>query len=1074
MKSFRIALVSLFAMIATAIQAQTVTGNVKDSTGEGVIGATVMEKGTKNGTITDMDGNFTINVAKGKTLVFSYIGMKEKQVKVTGDSPINVVMEDDNTTLNDVVVIGYGTVRKKDLTGAVASVNAKQIENVPVSNVSEALTGKMAGVNITTTEGSPDADIKIRVRGGGSLSQDNSPLYIVDGFEVSSISDIAPSEIESIDVLKDASSTAIYGARGANGVVIVTTKSGKEGKVQVAVNSSLAWKKVSKYVKTMSPYDYAYYQYELGNANYGNFDDLDIWKSVEGTDYQDELFGRTGLQKQFNANVSGGSKDVKFNVGYNHIDEESIMIGSGYKKNNINAKINANINQWLKFDFQARLAHTRLDGLSGGADTNESNASGSIVANTITYRPVNPLSESADDDDETSSSSMRSPLQRITDTYKKQERFQQSYNGALTWKPWKGWTFRTDFGYTWKYNNTEQVWGSNAAVNSKYGYNGHPQGQWINQDNKNWKNSNTITYDTKKLFTSNDHLNVMVGQEWSYSETKTRTNTSVNFPESFTTNDVLSYTSTGLALDNEVTLSEPETMLSYFGRINYTLADKYLLTATFRTDGSSKFGKDNRWGFFPSVALAWRISDEAFMQGASSWLSNLKARLSFGTAGNNRISSGSISMLYSLASNTSKAPYFNEVRASMLAHSTRLYNPNLKWETTVTRNFGIDYGFFRGRLNGSLDLYWNTTSDLLMQVTIPSQTGYRTQYQNFGQTSNKGVELTLNAVLADTKNFGLNFNANIAYNSMKIDKLERGGGWQSSSWSGSTISLYEDFLIEEGGKLGELYGYKTNGFYTVYDPATGTGDLMLNAKGQWVFADPARNDNPKTGLKPGAIKYEYDENGEMIKSRLGNTIAPVQGGFGFDGRWKNFDFNVFFNYSLGNKIVNGSKLAASFNSGSKREYNLVNDFAINNRYTYIDPVTGQNLSNMSAGAIAEYEGGAEAIMARLNEINAGANIWNPASMSTMYIVDYAVENASFLRLQNVTIGYNLPKNWLRNIFIQSVRVYVTGYNLLTFTDYSGYDPEVDTSSKKNPMCPGIDYAAYPKSRTFTVGLNVTF
>lgn len=340
--------------------------------------------------------------------------MKTKKVNIAGKSSINVVLEEDNTTLNDVVVIGYGTVRKKDLTGSVTSVSSKQIENVPVSNISEAMTGKMAGVNITTTEGSPDADVKIRVRGGGSLSQDNSPLYIVDGFPVSSISDIAPSEIQTIDVLKDASSTAIYGARGANGVVIVTTKSGKEGKTQVNFNASFGLKKITKMVKTMSPYDYAYYQYELGSTEYGNYNDLDIWKSKEGTDYQDELFGRTGNQKQYNVNVSGGSKDIKYNIGFSHTDEKSITLGSGYAKNNVNAKLNANLNKWLSLDFNGRMAFTKLDGLNGGADTNESNASNSIVANTVRWQPVESLSSSDDEDDENSTSQRRNPLQRIT------------------------------------------------------------------------------------------------------------------------------------------------------------------------------------------------------------------------------------------------------------------------------------------------------------------------------------------------------------------------------------------------------------------------------------------------------------------------------------------------------------------------------------------------------------------------------------------------------------------------------------------------------------------------------------
>ena len=1076
-KVIRTALLFALLIIVGNISAQTVKVNVTDATGETVIGATVMEKGTSNGAITDFDGNATVKLSgKNNHLVISYVGMKTKTIDVKGKKEIKVVMEDDNTTLNDVVVIGYGTVKKKDLTGSVSSISEKQIANIPVSNVSEAMTGKMAGVNITTTEGSPDADVKIRVRGGGSLSQDNSPLYIVDGFPVSSISDIAPSEIQSIDVLKDASSTAIYGARGANGVIIITTKEGKEGKTQVSFNGLLGWKKVTKTVKTLSPYEFAQYQYELGSTDYGNYNDLDIWKSVEGSDYQDEIFGRTGLQKQYNASVNGGSKDIKFNIGFSHTDEESIMLGSGYAKNNINAKLNAKLNKWLSFDFNARLGFTKLDGLSGGADTNESNAANSIVANTVAYAPVETLTSSDDEDEANSTSTRRTPLQRITSTYKYQERFQQNYNAGLNWKPFKNITVRTEFGYGWRYNNTEQVWGSDATTNSKYGYNGQPQAQFVRVDQRDWRNANTITYANDKLFGGRDRINVLIGQEWSSTEKTTRTSTSVGYPTSMTIGEVLANTSAGTALPNESDIAADENMLSYFGRINYTMADKYLATFTLRADGSSKFGKGNRWGYFPSLALAWRLSEEDFMKSTSSWLSNLKLRLSVGTAGNNRINSGLLSTTYSMASNTSKAPFFNEERQSMLEHGTYLYNPDLKWETTITRNIGIDFGFLRGRINGTLDFYWNTTKDLLMQTVVPSSTGYSYQFQNFGKTSNKGVELTVNTVIVDRKKWGLNFNFNIAYNKNKIDELNMENPWQSSSWSGSTISKYEDFKIEEGGRLGELWGFKTNGFFTVYDPVSNPdGQLVLEGT-TWKLREGIVDNSPSiTGgsYYPGGLRVEVDENGDPLKQRLGNTVPTTTGGFGFDGRVGNFDFNVFFNYSLGNKIVNGTKLANAFYHGSAKNYNLVSDFALGSRYTWIDPETGLNLGRPSTSTIAAY-GGADAMIARLNEINSGASIYNPAGVSTMQLIDYAVEDASFLRVQNITVGYTLPKKWMKSIFLDSVRIYFTGYNLFCFTGYDGYDPEVDTSSKKNPMCPGIDYAAYPKSRTFVGGINVTF
>ena len=1080
-ENMRTLLLMLFAAISLSVSAQTITvkGNVKDTSGEPVIGASVVEKGnTTNGTITDLDGNFSIKIDGKKTLVISYIGMKTQEIAIQGKKVINVQMTDDSKALDEVVVIGYGTVNKRDLTGSVASVNSKDLAVVPVSSATEALTGKLAGVSITTTEGAPDADVKIRVRGGGSLSQDNSPLYIVDGFPVSSISDIAPSEIQSIDVLKDASSTAIYGARGANGVIIITTKSGKEGKVQVDFGASYGFKKVTKLNKVMSPYDYVAYQYETGRTEeYGLFEDMDIWKTMEGTDYQDEIFGRTGNQAQYNLNVSGGSKQLKYNISYAHNDEKSIMLGSGFNKDNVNAKINSELNKWLSLDFNVRMSYSTLDGLSGGADTNESNAANSIVANATRFRPVNPMAYDESDDEANNAYTTKNPLERLLGVYKKKTTFNQNYNAGVNWKPFKNFTFRSEFGYGWKYEDTDQVWNADGAQNSKLGYNGQPQAVFTRVTTKNWRNANTLTYDNKKLFGGRDRINVLLGHEVSSNEKKTLENTSVAFPTSMSIEEVLSTAGAGTALPNQTTLAAKENLLSFFGRANYTLMDKYLLTVTVRADGSSKFAKGNQWGVFPSAALAWRISDEQFMQNTRNWLSSLKLRLSYGTAGNNRINSGLTYTAYSLSSNTARAPFFNGDRTSMMELGSYLYNPKLKWETTVTRNFGIDYGFWNNRLSGSIDLYWNTTNDLLMKTEIPANAGYNYQYQNFGSTSNKGVELSMNAIIADKKKFGLNFNFNISYNRNRIEKLNTDNPWQSSGWGGSTIAKYEDFRVEEGGRLGEIWGYKTNGFYTAYDPVTNPeGELVLNGT-NWVLKDGLKDNSVNiTGGSyfPGGLKVECDENGEPIKQKLGNTVAPVYGGFGFNGRAGNFDFTLFFNFSIGNKIVNATKLATSFFAGTSYGYNLNEDFCSGKRYTWIDPTTGYNLGKSISSDALAYYGGEAGIISRLNQINANASIYNPVAVTQMQLTDYAVENASFLRVNNITIGYSLPKSWIRKCYMQNVRIYVTGYNLFCLTNYSGTDPEVDTSSKRNPMTPGIDYAAYPKSRSFVGGINVTF
>lgn len=403
------------------------------------------------------------------------------------------------------------------------------------------------------------------------------------------------------------------------------------------------------------------------------------------------------------------------------------MLNSGFKKDNVNAKIKSELNKWMTLDFNARLSYSTIDGLGGGADTNESNAANSTVANATVFRPVDSLKYS-DDDEENSSAQQKSPLERLLATDKTRNTFNQNYNVGLNWKPFKNWTFRSEFGYGWKFDDTEQYWGVDAVSNSKYGYNGQPQAYLLREKTMSWRNANTLTYDNKKLFKGRDKLNVLIGHEVSSSQRKSIENVSVAFPVTMNFDDMKANMGSGKALANQSTIAAKENILSFFGRVNYTMMDKYLLAVTVRADGSSKFGSGNRWGVFPSAALAWRISDEAFMSNTQDWLSALKLRLSFGTAGNNRINSGLLSTTYSLGGNDARNPFFNGESTTMLEHGTNLYNPDLKWETTVTRNIGIDYGFWNNRISGAIDFYWNTTRDLLMRTEIPSLSGYNYQY----------------------------------------------------------------------------------------------------------------------------------------------------------------------------------------------------------------------------------------------------------------------------------------------------------------------------------------------------------
>lgn len=1061
---------------ALSAQDKTVSGVVKDVTGETIIGASVMVKGTKVATITNIDGAYKLNVpAKGKTLLISYVGMEKQEVAITGNV-VNVTLKNDDKTLDEVVVIGYGTVRKKDLTGTVGSVSGDVLRNTPVTSAAEAITGRIAGVQVTTTEGSPDAEIKIRVRGGGSISQDNSPLYIVDGFPVNSISDIAPSDIQTIDVMKDASTTAIYGARGANGVIQITTKSGKEGKISVSLNSYFGVKKVTKLLDVLSPYEYVMYQYELDpgssttfNNYYGVYNDLDIYKSIKGTNWQKEMFGRNAVQKNYNLSVNGGSKATRFSLGLTRSDEESIMLGSGYERNNINFKLNTEISKNFSLDFNTRLAYTIID----GAGVSSGSGATTRLRNAVKYAPTKGLREfsSALDDDEStnnpeSASLLYNPIQSTNDEYKKEIRFVNSYSAALNWDLAKGLRFRSEWGYDFITNRTDNVWGP-ATSNAK-NYAGQPIGLIYNASGYTWRNANTLSYN-KKNFIQGHNLNLMIGEESTSSFLKSTTLESRFFPADMTAQNVLAMMTLSNYPQKDISkIGAANNMLSFFGRANYSIEDKYLMTFTLRSDGSSKFAAGNRWGYFPSAAVAWRITEEDFMKSETDWLSNMKLRGSIGTAGNNRISDGLWKQSFSTTGD--KAYYTGETEDSYLISSSTLYNPKLKWETTFTRNVGLDYGFFKNRINGAVELYWNSTTDLLLQAPLATGSGYSFQYQNLGETSNKGVEFNIDAVLIEKKDFSLTASFNIGFNKNRVEKFQNGDvnfKTYSSGWNG-TAAPTDDYIVRQGEPLGQMYGYETDGMYSFDDF---TFDTTTK---KWKIAAGVPDNSAITSagnyFGPGALKFKdisgpdgipdgkIDENDKTV---IGNANPIHTGGFNITAKLKGFDFSSFFNWSYGNKVYNANKIDNSAYLLTRKYQNLSSEMSLANRFTTIDPATGNNIYN-----------GTNANPELLKQINANATIWHPI-MTTTPLHSWAIEDGSFLRINNVTLGYSIPTKTMKKLGMTSLRVYVTAYNLYTFTKYSGFDPEVDTR-RSTPLTPGVDYSAYPKSISMVGGFNITF
>lgn len=745
--------------IEALAQRITVEGIVTDSNGEPIIGATVIEKGNKtNGVVTDLDGKFSITVSeKKKVLVITYIGMKPQEVVSQPGKLLKVKMEDESQLLDEVVVVsvGYGNARKRDLTGAISSVGENTLKNIPVTSASSALTGRLAGVSVITSEGSPDASVSIRVRGGGSITQSNEPLFIVDGFEVSGIDDIPPTDIESIDVLKDASSTAIYGAKGANGVILVTTKSGRTGRTEVSFNASVGFSRMYNQTEVLSPYEYVYLQRELDSSDnagffdkFGRWEDINNYKARVGTNWQDMLFGNTGIKQNYNLNISGGSKDLIYSLSYTHDDESYIMSVSNFKRDNLNLKLTKKFGDKLRLDFNAKMTNRVVDGPSV--------SSGSKLRDAIKYPNIGTLTDLSDEDlagdDEIlieNISNLNDPMFNITNEYKKQTKFNNNYNVALIWNIIKGLEWRAEGTYGYSYDRTDNIWLANTGeANSKAGQPVARRQYW---NGNNWTLRTVLNY--KFDIQKKHRFDIMAGWEAKHSQRDEMEINADYYPADYTVDNILAMWNNGTSEPTYTTIEEPSRSMSYFGRLNYIFNDRYYLTFTLRSDGTNVFAPGNKWGIFPAGSLAWRISDEKFMDPVRNWFNNLKLRASYGKSGNARVGSY-WRQTYSPVTNTKNLYYQNEIGQSSLQPSTRLRNENLTWESKYSTNLGLDMTFWN-RLNVTFDFYNDVTKDLIMEIQLPSVSGYRTQYQNLGQTTNRGVELSLNANLINKKDFFL-------------------------------------------------------------------------------------------------------------------------------------------------------------------------------------------------------------------------------------------------------------------------------------------------------------------------------
>ncbi|HEY4788325.1 MAG TPA: SusC/RagA family TonB-linked outer membrane protein, partial [Bacteroidales bacterium] len=851
-----------------------------------------------------------------------------------------------------------------------------------------------------------------------------------------------------------------------NGVVIITTKSPQGGKTTVSYNGWVQVKTLPKELSVLSPYEFALLQYELAslrgstalssyNNYFGVWGDIDIYKNLQGTDWQKQMFGQNTFSQSHNISVMGGTQTTKYNVSVTRTDDPGLMVGTGYKRTNLNFRLSHDLSKPLTVELGARLSDTEVDG-AGTANSNSSTK----VRSAVTYRPVNGLADFIPVDVEDLSnqldltSGLADPVTLANQSYEKQPRFSLNLNSAVSWRITPNLTFRSDFGVDYNYNKDNRFYGPLTTTAKNNG--NLPLAQIISTTNPGYRWANTFTYNVTGLGEKHD-LNMLLGQEMLSEYTSTITSTSRMFPADIAPEKALALMTLGSQEYTGTTTTPNERLASYFGRANYTFMKRYLITFTLRADGSSKFAPGKQWGYFPAAAIAWRLSDESFMK-SYDFISALKVRASLGEAGNNRIPDDSYRQTYKLDS--SKPIEFNEVQQPYYdPASTILYNPDLKWETTITRNVGLDFGLFKNRVNGTMDLYWNTTKDLIVQSTVPSYLGYSTQFRNIGQTSNRGIEITVNGVAVNTKDFTLSASFNIGMNRSRIDKLDGVNSKPiTSGWASTDLREVDDFVLQVGQPVGLIYGYVADGMYKIddfnYDPVKKTYTLKPGIPDD-------RNIISAVNFGPGSLKLKKLSPDTSVvispdKDRkvIGNTNPLSSGGFNITSTYKGFDLTLFFNWVYGDKVYNANKI--DFTSYWNRQYtNYLSTVDYAHRYKYID-----GSGNIVTDPVA------------LADLNKNATMWSPL-MGRPVVTSLAVEDGSFLRLNNVTLGYSLPKKLISKVHMTQFRLYCTIYNAWLLTNYTGYDPEVNTI-RTTSLTPNVDYNAYPKARSYTVGVNVTF
>ena len=997
-----------------------IKGKVTDSEGFELPGVSIMVKGTQRGTVTNQEGLFQLEMPKNAaTLVFSFVGYISQEITVTGNQNLEIKLLTDTKALNEVVVVGYGSVKKRDLTGSVASISSSELKAQPINSFNQALQGRVSGVQVTNSSNAPGGGITIRVRGGNSISANNDPLYVIDGFPITNpapasgasnsasypnpLSSINPSDIESIEVLKDASATAIYGSRGANGVVLVTTKRGKEGKATVDFEAYYGVQQITKMLDLISGEQHTAAKNEqlrnlgfaerYGNPN-GSYPKTPA-EYGEGTNWQKEIYRAAPIQN-YQLSFSGGNEKLRYLISGNYFNQDGIVITSNFKRYTSRLNLDAQVSKRLKVGTNFTISRSMNNSV------NELGTNG-VVGAALTVSPASPVYDSNGNyqllnvGPGSGFGNYSNPVAvaRTTTNLLTTDRVLGNIFGEI--QLYKGLSARISVGADILNTRRNIFYTPQTLIANNvngYGSNG-------TSSNLNLLNENILTYTTS----FKEHaFDVVAGVTFQSNHEERTYSEAQDFP-----NYTLGANNLGLA-DKPLPPSgsvQEWGLNSYLGRLNYRFKDRYLFTVTGRIDGSSRFGNNNRYGFFPSGAFAWRISDEAFLK-SSKVVSDLKARVSYGITGNDGIG------LYSSLSQYGTGRTVFGDQQVLMTQASRIANPDLKWEKTAQFDVGFDLGLYNNRLQFTADYYVKTTSDLLLGVQLPVTTGFTSVTRNVGSLENKGFEFGINTVNIDGV-VKWTSNGNISFNQNKVLKLNDADQYLVGATYGAGTSI-----VKVGEPVGSFYGNVFDGIWQTTDEIKAAGAMA------------------RSGDLPGALKYK-DLSGDGVfneatdRQILGNGLPKFIYGFTNTVSFKGMDLSIFIQGVQGNQIMNYTR--RSMDSSDPSQAFLK---------SYYESAWRADKPSQTSPSIRQ---------------------WRPTNTDS-----YFVEEGSFLRLKNVSLGYNLP---LKSKYLNKARVYISGQNLLTFTKYRGYDPEVNSDFNSNTSY-GVDVYAYPSARTYTIGASFSF